>query len=249
METNYIMCRLGSIARSIGFLSASVLFVLMVNYSIVAQSTLFNIPSTDVVAKKKAYLEFDFISHVKSHDDGGFQIYAPRAVFGVGKNVEVGVNLSVPDTLASNQPVYISPNVKWQFYSNEGEGVAVAAGALIYTPVANRSGADTYGFVYSVVSKKVKSDYGPRFTGGVYGLPGLRSGLGTQGGAIVGYEQPLASKATFVLDWFSGKNAFGYVTPGFSFTLPKASLLNVGYSIGNQGRGNNALFVYYGITF
>jgi hypothetical protein len=39
------------------------------------------------------------------------------------------------------------------------------------------------------------------------------------------------------------------VTPGFSFTLPKSSLLNVGYSIGNRGRGNNALFVYYGITF
>ena len=54
---------------------------------------------------------------------------------------------------------------------------------------------------------------------------------------------------TFVADWFSGKNAFGYVTPGFSFTLPKSSLFNVGYSIGNHGRGNNALFLYYGITF
>jgi hypothetical protein len=48
---------------------------------------------------------------------------------------------------------------------------------------------------------------------------------------------------------FSSKNAFGYVTPGFSFTLPKSSLLNVGYSISSQGRKNNTLFVYYGITF
>jgi len=127
--------------------------------------------------------------------------------------------------------------------------ILLSAGGLLYTPIAHRAGADTYGFIYSVVSKKVKSDYGPRFTGGGYALPGLVKGAGTQGGAIVGYEQPLAKKVTFVADWFSGKNAFGYVTPGFSFALPKSSLLNIGYSIGNRGPGNNALFVYYGITF
>jgi len=42
-----------------------------------AQSTLFNIPSTDVVAEKKVYLEFDFISHFESHSKGGFQAYVP----------------------------------------------------------------------------------------------------------------------------------------------------------------------------
>jgi hypothetical protein len=238
-----------TIVRNIAALGATILLVVLPKSAAVAQSTLFNVPSTDVVAKKKVYLEFDFISHLTSHTNGGFQIYAPRAVFGVAKGVEAGVNVSVVDALAPNQPVYISPNVKWQFYSNEKTGVAVAGGGLLYTPIAHRAGADTYGFVYSVVSKKVKSDYGPRLTGGGYALPGLANGLGTKGGAIVGYEQPLAKRVTFVADWFSGKNAFGYVTPGFSFTLPKSSLLNVGYSIGNHGRGNNALFVYYGITF
>jgi len=238
-----------SIIRTIAALGATVLLLLLPRSAAVAQSTLFNIPSTDVVPKKKVYLEFDFLSHFKSHADGGFQIYAPRAVFGVAKGVEVGVNITAVDTFAPNQPVYISPNVKWQFYNNEKAGVAVSAGGLLYTPIAHRAGADTYGFVYSVVSKKVKADYGPRLTGGGYALPGLADGLGTKGGAIVGYEQPLAKKVTFVADWFSGKNAFGYVTPGFSFTLPKSSLLNIGYSMGNHGRGNNALFVYYGITF
>jgi hypothetical protein len=253
METKYTMHKpksiIRTIARNIAALGATVLVVLLPESSAIAQSTLFNVPSTDVVAKKKVYLEFDFLSHFKSHADGGFQIYAPRAVFGVAKGVEVGINVSFVDVLTPNQPVYVSPNLKWQFYNNEKIGVAVAAGALLYTPIAHRTGADTYGFVYSVVSKKVKSDYGPRLTGGGYGLPGLSNGLGTKGGAIVGYEQPLAKKVTFVADWFSGKNAFGYATPGFSFALPKSSLLNVGYSIGNRGRGNNALFVYYGITF
>src|SRR6267142_3084321 len=238
-----------SIARTMSALGSLVLLMLLQSHTTKAQSTIFNIPSTDVVAPKKVYLEFDFISHFTSHADGGFQIYAPRVVVGVAKKVEAGINVSVVDAFAPNQPVYISPNVKVQLYNNESNGVAVAAGGLLYTPVAHRAGADTYGFLYSVVSKKVKSDYGPRITGGAYGLPGLSDGLGTNGGAIVGYEQPVSKRVSFVADWFSGKNAFGYVTPGFSITLPKSSLFNVGYSIGNHGRGNNALFVYYGITF
>ena len=237
-----------SIIRAGAALGATVLLMLLPESAAVAQSTLFNVPSTDVVAKKKVYLEFDFLSHFTRHADGGFQIYAPRAVIGVGKGVEVGVNITAVDAFAPDQPVYISPNAKWQFYSNEKNGVAVSAGGLLYTPIVHRAGADTYGFIYSVVSKKVKSDYGPRLTGGGYALPGLTTGAGTRGGAIVGYEQPLAKKVTFVADWFSGKNGFGYATPGFSFALPKSSLLNVGYSMGNRGRGNNALFVYYGIT-
>jgi len=238
-----------SITRTISVLGVAVLLALLNSQAAVAQSTIFNIPSTDVVAKNKVYLEFDFLSHFESHEDGGFQVYVPRAVVGVGKGVELGINVSVVDAFAPDQPVYVSPNLKWQFYANEENGTAVSAGGLLYTPIANRAGADTFGFLYSVASKKVKGSYGPRLTGGAYALPGLRDGLGTQAGAIVGYEQPLASKVTFVTDWFSGKNAFGYVTPGISITLPKSSLFNIGYSIGNQGRGNNALFVYYGITF
>lgn len=238
-----------SIISPLAALGAMVVFVLLQSQAAVAQSTLFNIPSTDVVPEKKVYLEFDFLSHLTSHENGGFQIYAPRAVFGVAKKIEVGVNVSAVDSLTPDNPVYISPNVKWQAYSNEKNGVAVALGGLLYTPIVHRSGADTYGFLYSVASKKFKGNYGPRLTGGGYGLPGLRDGSGTKGGAIVGYEQPVSKKVTFLADWFSGKNGFGYVTPGFSFALPKNGLLNVGYSMGNQGRGNNALFVYYGITF
>ena len=96
-----------------------------------AQSTLFNIPSTDVVAKKKVYLEFDFISHLESHRNGGFQAYVPRAVVGVGKRTEIGLNAAFLDALAPDQPVELQPNVKHQFYQNEGNGVTVAAGGIL----------------------------------------------------------------------------------------------------------------------
>ena len=72
---------------------------------------------------------------------------------------------------------------------------------------------------------------------------------GTKAGAIVGYEQPLARKVAFIVDWSSGDNRFGYVAPAFTFTTSSKSALSTGYSIANHGRGNNALFAYYGITF
>src|SRR5262245_17565941 len=83
----------------------------------IAQSTLFNIPSTDVVAKTKVYLEFDFISHLESHQNGGFQAYVPRGVVGIGKGTEVGLNVAFLDTLAPDQSVEFQPNVKHQFYA------------------------------------------------------------------------------------------------------------------------------------
>jgi len=227
-----------------------VVLFLATSESAFAQSTLFNIPSTDVVAKKKVYLEFDFISHLESHNDGGFQAYVPRAVVGVGKRTEVGLNAAFIDTLAPDQPVELQPNVKYQLYQGEGNGVTVATGGILYLPVSHRTGTDTFGMIYTVVSKQVKASHGPRVTGGAYGLVGRTDGSGTSGGAIVGYEQPLLpGKVSFVADWLSGKNRFGYATPGLSITVSKTSLLYAGYSIGNQGRKNNALFVYYGITF
>ncbi|MBV9928419.1 MAG: hypothetical protein JOZ96_25615 [Acidobacteria bacterium] len=239
------MLRLKAIAPALCALGAVTFFAGKAR----AQSTLFNIPSTDVVAKKHTYLEFDFVSHLEPHSDGGFRAYVPRAVFGVGKHWEVGTNVAFLDAESPDQPVELQPNVKYQFYSNEESGVSAAAGGILYAPVSHRAGTDTFGLVYTVVSKKVRGDHGPRLTGGGYGLLGRADGSGTLGGAIVGYEQPVHRRLSFVADWLSGKNRFGYVTPGLSLALPRASALYAGYSIGNFGRKNNALFVYYGITF
>jgi hypothetical protein len=212
------------------------------------QSTLFNIPSTDVVAAKKVYLEFDFLAHLEGYSNGGFQAYIPRAVVGLGKKFEVGVNVAFTRTGTPNS-VEIQPNIKYQAYSNEKNGLAVSTGAILYAPITRRSGTNTFGLLYANVSKQFKGTYGPRLTGGGYGLVNRTSGTGQRGGVMAGYEQPLHPKVKFVADWFSGNNRFGYVTPGVAFTTSKASALYAGYSIGNNGRKNNALFLYGGITF
>lgn len=140
----------------------------------------------------------------------------------------------------------------------------MAVGGLLNTPLNNRDGQDSWGLIYGLISKKVKTgNYGPRFHAGPYGIvsanqnenDGPVSFLGPRAGVILGYEQPVYKRISFVADWYSGKNFYGYLTPGISISLPANGLLNVGYSIGNDSwEDSNAvrnryLFVYYGITF
>jgi hypothetical protein len=224
------------------------LLIFLINLpSVKAQSTLFNIPSTDVVPQKKVYLEFDFLAHLESYRKGGFQAYIPRAVVGLGRKTEIGVNVAYTRSATPNS-VEIQPNIKYQAYQSEKYGVAVSTGAILYAPVTRRAGTNTFGLLYGNVSKQFKGNYGARLTGGGYGLVNRASGTGDKGGAIIGYEQPITRKIKFVADWFSGKNRFGYATPGLAIVTGKTSALYAGYSIGNSGRKNNALFIYWGIT-
>jgi hypothetical protein len=243
-----------------------VLVLVLVAQSARAQSTIFNIPSTDTVEKGKGYFEFDFLPQAPGPDTGArIILYNPRLVVGLPHDVEVGVNVPVyhnGDAEPSNFS-YIQPNLKWKFYKNDDQGVAVSAGAVVNTPLNSRDGQATWGYVYGNVSKKVKTGtYGPRVTIGPFGVmanadpkSGPVSYLGTRGGVLLGYEQPLSGKVSFVADWFSGKNSLGYFTPGISITLPHNGLLNAGYSIGNDSwensnaTKNRYVFLYYGMTF
>src|SRR5215218_4362252 len=101
-----------------------------------AQSTLFNIPSTDAVAPSKVYVEFDFLPQAPRADDGAIILYNPRALVGLPHNVEVGVNFPVYHygDPASENFGYIQPNVKWKFFNNDAMGMAASAGAVLNTP-------------------------------------------------------------------------------------------------------------------
>jgi len=252
-------------------LFVTLLFVLVAQ-SAMAQSTIFNIPSTDTVDKGKAYFEFDFLPQAPGPDAGSRTIlYNPRLVVGLPHDAEFGVNFPTfhNGSATPSNSGYIQPNFKWKFFKNDDKGVALDVGTVINTPLNNRSVQATWGYVYGSVSKKVKTGmYGPRFTVGPYGVlanedatSGPVSFLGPRGGVILGYEQPLSSKVSFVADWFSGtkglggaSDSLGYFTPGISITAG-TSLFNAGYSIGNDSwQNSNAsknryVFLYYGITF
>lgn len=231
-------------------LASFFVFCLSAHQQVVAQSTLMNTPSTDVVEAKRVYLEMDFLTNYAWQREGSFQNYIPRAVVGVGRNVEVGVNVSYTHISdGESQPIEVQPNIKWQVYSNEGNGTAIAVGCILYAPITHQTGTNTLGQCYSVASKQLPGRFGPRFTGGPYVLINASEDERTKVGATIGYEQPLTKKISFLVDWSSGDNRFGYLSPGLSFITSSNSALTTGYTIANQGRGKNALFAYYGIQF
>jgi hypothetical protein len=220
-----------------------------------AQSTIFNIPSTDTVAPKKGYFEFDYLPQLPPADEGAWQVFTPRFIAGITPKLEAGVNFANAHYSDGGGTYSLfQPNAKYKLYANDDSGVASTAGIVGYVATNHRDELTDkdWGQVYGNVSKKFKA--GARITGGVWGSFGLSDDTG---GVLAGYEQPLSSKVSFVADWFSGKNFWGYFTPGISVTLPHASLLNIGYSIGNNAYNddegndshNKALFIYYGITF
>ena len=226
-----------------------------------AQSTIFNIPTTDTVAKGKVYAEFDFMPQIPAPDGSRTYLYNPRLVIGVPHNVEFGVNLPIYNYTGSGAVTnaYIQPNAKWKLYDNDKSGIALAFGGVLNVPLHHTDDYDPWGYFYGLLSKKFKGDYGPRFHFGGYGVVSNDKGtafLGTRGGVIFGYEQPISNRVSFVADWFSQKNSLGYFTPGISITVPGNGLLNAGYSIGNDSWGKGAAspnnrypFLYYGVTF
>lgn len=231
-----------------------------------AQSTIFNIPTTDTVIKGKVYAEFDFLAQAPGTGASRTYLYNPRLVVGAPGNLEFGVNFPVYNTRASGNSAangYIQPNAKWKFYENEKAGVAMAVGGLLNAPLNNGEGQDSWGLLYGLISKKIKTgNYGPRFHAGAYGIvsanqdptKGPVSFVGPRAGVILGYEQPAYKRISVVADWFSGKNGFGYFTPGISIALPRSGLLNAGTSIGNDSWAdgnvtkNRYFFIYYGVT-
>jgi hypothetical protein len=217
--------------------------------SVTAQSTVFNTPSTDVVGEKRTFLEADFIAHADRYRRGGFQSYGLRGVYGIRKNVEVGINTFYTKTGETAEPVEVQPNVKWRVYQNEKYGLAVSTGAMLFAPVTKRSGGDSFALVYANVSKEVKPVNGARLTAGYYRTVAMKRDAGAKSGAMLAYEQPLVRRLSFVADWYSGNNRFGYAAAGLGLTLTRKSTLYAGYNFGNTGRGNNSLGIFYGYSF
>lgn len=214
-----------------------------------AQSTIFNIPTTDTVSPKKGYFEFDYLLQAPAPDAGKFQIFTPRIVAGVTPQLEVGVNFAnVNYADGGGTFSQIQPNAKYKFFADDATGMAASAGVIMYAGI--NKDQDSFGQIYGNFSKKFSS--GARATLGAY--TSVSYPADNQVGVILGYEQPIASNVSFVADFLSGKNFWGYFTPGVSIVLPHNGLLNIGYSLGNDSyddpsNNNRALFVYYGITF
>lgn len=207
-----------------------------------AQQTIFNVPTTDVLDRKKVYVELD--ASFKTNNQPAlnrFSSFVPRIVVGVGGNVEVGLNVTGNVQPGSDSTTLV-PTLKWKFYQNKKKDVALIAGTNFYIPVKNRS-YNAGAYSYLAVSKTINKT---RLTAGGYvATKNVFAAKATRGGGQFGFEQTVNSKLTIAADWITGRHSAGYFTPGIFYKPSPKVTAYLGYSIGNtNGRQGNHYFLF-----
>jgi hypothetical protein len=209
--------------------------------SAIAQETIFNVPSGDILERGKMYGEFDF-SYLWEKSVGA---YTPRIVAGIGHQIEVGLNLNGITSPGPSQTTP-TPTVKWRPYNQNGWGFLL--GDNVFIPVQNKT-YDAGNYFYAELTKTLKSQ--TRFNLGAFDFTPHVFASGNKAGGQFGIEQPLSKRVTLAADWFTGNHAAGYFTPGAAIKLSSKATLYAAYEIGNSGlkQGNHLLLVELGWNF
>jgi hypothetical protein len=212
-----------------------------------AQQTVFNVPTTDVLAKGKAYFELDISAKPNDTDAlGHFSSFVPRLVVGAGRRVEVGLNV-----LGNLQPgpdaTTLVPTIKWRFYQGKDNGWAIVAGVHLHVPLHNKAyNLGTYDYVQT--SKTFKAGTRLGFGAYVYSKNVVAANANRAGGQFT-FEQPITKKLNFNADWFTGKMANGYLTMGAAYKLTKKLTGVAAYSIGNSNVSHGNHFFYFELGY
>ena len=213
----------------------SVFFILLLCFTplAVAQETVFNVPSGDILDRGKLYTELDF-TYQHSQSLAGF---TPRVVVGLGHRIEAGVNITGVSTADPVQTT-LTPTVKWKAYDGGKNGWAFLAGDDVFIPVQNRS-YNAGNYLYAEFAKAWKS--GLRVTFGAYHFTRHVVADAQRAGGQFAFEQPLSKRVTFAVDWYTGSHTSGFVTPGLIIKATSKLTLYGTYQIGNRGasRGNH----------
>jgi hypothetical protein len=190
-----------------------------------SQQTVLNVPSADVLDRGKAYFELDTTLRPEPYAS----TWEPRLVFGLGDNVEAGVNfvgLNHPGVSSTT----IAPAIKWKA-KRWPHGWALLLGDDLFVPVQHRR-YTAGNYVYAEVAKTFAS--GTRVTAGAFHFSPHVVSNGQRAGGQFALEQPLSKRATFVADWFTGDHANGYVSIGAVLKITPRLTFYPAYMIGNH---------------
>lgn len=228
----------------------AILFLLLFFASLEAraQQTVFNVPTADVLDRGKVYGELDAAFKFNNDESlNRFSSFVPRVVVGTGGGVEVGLNVTGNINPGADSTT-LAPTVKYKFYQNEKNKVALFAGTNFYIPVRNRS----YKFGTYSYAAAAKTFNKTRLTAGgyVFSKDVVASNAVRAGGQFA-IERTLSDKFTLAADWFTGKHASGYFTPGLIYKPHPKVTSYFSYSIGNAdaSKGNHYFLFELGYNF
>ena len=226
----------------------SSLLLLLLSSAALAQQTVFNVPTTDILDKGKVYVEVDVSAKV--HDERAlkkFSSVVPRVVVGVRpRRVEVGLNVT-GNIQPGKDSTTLVPNVKVKLYGNEGNGWAMVTGANVYLPVRQRVyNAGVYSYVQFSKTLGSKTRLG---FGGYFFSRNVVSPNANRAGGQFTLEQSLTHWLSFNADWFTGRHSLGYLTFGPAFKLGKRTLATAAYAIGNENVRDGNHFLYFSLGY
>lgn len=227
-------------------LRSRILFVLLFLFfccnKVIAQQTIFNVPSADVTPKGHLFLE----------QEGQFRAWNPDAFFGgtsfaaygVGHNTDLDLtmyNYGAPDVNnmavgAGFKSAIPIPGLKEKFPQREFK--FTVGSEMLFGVEGNGVGNWTYGHLSGRVPK-----LNTRLTAGV--SYGTRQLFGQNTLAFIGaVEQPVTKKLTLLTDWYSGSEHWaGFLIVGGSYALPKNTTIFAGYQIPNSPAAGTSGFV------
>lgn len=210
------------------------------------QQTIFNVPTTDILASGKVYFELD--ASFKTNDEaavGRFSSFVPRIVVGVGNNLEVGLNVT-GNTQPGADATTLVPTVKWKFYESEKKDTALIAGTNFYIPVRNRA----YKFgTYSYLGGSKTMNKTRLTAAGYIASKSVFAPNAVRGGGQFGIEQTLNSKVSLAADWITGRHSAGYFTPGVIYKPHPKVTTYWSYSIGNADAANGNHFFLFEVGY
>jgi len=216
--------------------------------AVAGQQTVFNVPSADVLDKGKVYVELDAAFKTNNQDAlSKFSSFVPRVVVGAGGNLEVGLNVTGNINPGADSTTLV-PTVKWRFFQNEKNKVALFGGTHLYIPVRNRS----YKFgSYSYVAASKTINKTRLTASGFIASKNVFAPNASRRGGQFAIEQTINDKFTIAADWLTGRHASGYFTPGVIYKPHPKVTTYFSYSIGNAdaAKGNHYFLFELGYNF
>jgi hypothetical protein len=197
------------------------------------QQTIFNVPDADILEKGKTYLEGNTLWRPQAP---AFADFSAHGVWGLGGNVEAGINLTGFMTPGRSVPA-AQPNVKWQPWSDGTWSVTAGAAGQFFLRGARDGTPAALGYAH--VAARLPTE--TRLTAGGYWASSGYAAEDVQKGVVAGVEQEFAQGWTLAADWFSGNNQLGYLTPGLVWKTGPWTVY-LGYSFKNgESKGNGVL--------
>ena len=142
----------------------------------------------------------------------------------------------------------ISPTVKWRPWRSAASGWSFYTGDNLYFPVRQRT-YNVGNYAYAALAKEWS--HGTRVTFGGYDFTRYVVANANRAGGQFTFEQRITDRLTLAAEWYTGKQAAGYLNPGAILKLNSKLTLYAAYQIGNAGltAGNHQFLWELGYNF